>query len=183
MTEKEEKTISKFLSLVLRHQPEMIQLELSQTGWADVDELIEKCAVKNIRFTKNELKQVVQNNNKQRFAYDEENNLIRANQGHSIQIDADLKTAIPPVVLYHGTAEKNVPAIREQGITKQNRLHVHLSADQETANKIGMRHGKPFIFTVEAKQMHDEGNLFYLSENGVWLTELVLPNYLQKDEQ
>lgn len=180
MNQKEEKHISKFLSLVLRHKPEEIQLELDDSGWADIDELIAKCAKRNIRFSKDDLMQVVANNDKQRFALNLEQNKIRASQGHSIQIEPDLKVVNPPADLFHGTAEKNKASILENGITKQNRLHVHLSAEKETAIKVGSRHGKPFIFIVDTVAMLQDGYVFYLSENGVWLTDSVPSKYLKK---
>lgn len=180
MNQNEEKRISKFLSLVLRHKPEEIQLELNENGWADIDELIEKCAKRNIQFSTEDLKQVVENNDKQRFSLDLTRNKIRANQGHSIQIDPDLKEVTPPSLLYHGTTEKYKATILEHGITKQNRLHVHLSTQKETAIQVGSRHGKPFIFTVDTEAMSKDGFVFYLSENSVWLTDEVPSKYLKQ---
>lgn len=180
MNEIENKRISKFLSLILRHQPETIQLKLDENGWADVSELITKSAKGRMHFTFADLEEVVETNNKKRFAFNEDKTRIRASQGHSIDIDLDLKAAQPPDFLYHGTAEANISSILENGIEKRNRQHVHLSADKETATKVGMRHGKPVILTIRTKTMHEDGIIFYLSANGVWLTDFVDPQYINK---
>ncbi|KXH83396.1 RNA 2'-phosphotransferase [Chryseobacterium kwangjuense] len=180
MNEIENKRISKFLSLILRHQPETIQLKLDENGWADVSELITKSAKGRMHFTFADLEEVVETNNKKRFAFNEDKTRIRASQGHSIDIDLDLKAAQPPDFLYHGTAEANISSILENGIEKRTRQHVHLSADKETATKVGMRHGKPMILTIRTKTMHEAGIIFYLSANGVWLTDFVDPQYINK---
>lgn len=180
MNETEKKKISKFLSLILRHQPETIHLKLDENGWADVDELMAKSAKKNIYFTSEELDEVVETNNKQRFAFNEDKTKIRANQGHSIDVDLALTPQQPPEYLYHGTAEINIPSILEKGIEKRSRQHVHLSSDKETATKVGMRHGKPVILTIRTGLMFREGIEFYLSENGVWLTDFVDAKYISK---
>jgi len=104
--------------------------------------------------------------------------MIRASQGHSIEIDLNLQEQIPPNILYHGTAEKNITSIKEQGLIKESRHHVHLSADTETAKKVGMRYGAPVVLTINAKAMHEKGYSFFQSQNGVWLTDLVLPEYI-----
>ncbi|MFN1218350.1 RNA 2'-phosphotransferase [Chryseobacterium kwangjuense] len=180
MNEIENKRISKFLSLILRHQPETIQLKLDENGWADVSELITKSAKGRMHFNFEDLEEVVETNNKKRFAFNEDKTRIRASQGHSIDIDLDLKAAQPPDFLYHGTAEANISSILENGIEKRTRQHVHLSADKETATKVGMRHGKPVILTIRTKAMHEAGIAFYLSANGVWLTDFVDPQYINK---
>ncbi|WP_080777335.1 RNA 2'-phosphotransferase [Chryseobacterium phocaeense] len=180
MTEIENKRISKFLSLILRHQPENIQLKLDENGWADVSELITKSAKGRMHFSFEDLEEVVETNNKKRFAFNEDKTRIRASQGHSIAIDLDLKAAQPPDFLYHGTAEANISSILENGIEKRTRQHVHLSADKETATKVGMRHGKPVILTIRTKAMHEAGIIFFLSANGVWLTDFVEPQYISK---
>ncbi|CEJ67831.1 RNA 2'-phosphotransferase [Chryseobacterium oranimense G311] len=180
MNEIENKRISKFLSLILRHQPETIQLKLDENGWADVSELITKAAKGRMHFSFEDLEEVVESNNKKRFAFNEDKTRIRASQGHSIDIDLALKAVQPPDFLYHGTADSNISSILEKGIEKRNRQHVHLSADKETATKVGMRHGKPVILTIRTKEMFDNGIPFYLSANGVWLTDFVDAKYISK---
>ncbi len=179
MNEQQKKKISKFLSLVLRHKPETIHLNLDENGWAYVDELITKSRRDSYQgFTFEELDEIVGTNDKQRFIFNEDKTKIRANQGHSVAIDLALQPQQPPEFLYHGTAEVNVPSILENGIEKRSRQHVHLSQDTETATKVGMRHGKPVILTVLTGKMHEDGMLFYLSDNKVWLTDFVGPEYI-----
>jgi putative RNA 2'-phosphotransferase len=175
-----DKTLSKFLSLVLRHQPQLIELELDENGWTTVDELLEKANKngKGIQLDFERLKEIVANNDKQRFTFNETFDKIRANQGHSVDIDLALSPETPPEILYHGTTEKYIFPIKKQGLKKQKRQHVHLSIDTETAIKVGTRHGKPIILKIKALDMHQNGNFFYLSKNGVWLTEKVLPEYI-----
>lgn len=180
MTENQQKSISKFLSLVLRHQPEKIGLSLDENGWADVAELLRLSTKANIKFTIEDLINVVNENDKQRFVFSEGNTKIRANQGHSINIDLALDAIIPPKILYHGTALVNLPSILKEGIKKQNRQHVHLSEDIDTATKVGSRHGKPVVLSVNAAQMHHEGVHFYKSENNVWLTDFVDAKYIMQ---
>jgi putative RNA 2'-phosphotransferase len=180
MNEIENKRISKFLSLILRHQPETIHLQLDENGWADVNELIAKSAKSRMHFTLKELDEVVETNSKKRFAFNEGKTKIRANQGHSIDIDLALITKQPPEFLYHGTAEVNMASILEKGIEKRNRQHVHLSSDKETATKVGMRHGKPVILTIRTGEMFKDKIQFYLSDNGVWLTDFVDVKYISK---
>ncbi|MDR6459753.1 putative RNA 2'-phosphotransferase [Chryseobacterium vietnamense] len=180
MNEIEKKKISKFLSLILRHQPESIGLKLDENGWADVEELREKSARKRIYVTPEELDEVVETNNKKRFAFNEDKTMIRASQGHSIDIDLALEAIQPPEFLYHGTAEANIRSILEKGIEKRTRQHVHLSADKETATKVGMRHGKPVILTIRTGTMHQDGLNFFQSANGVWLTDFVDAKYISK---
>lgn len=173
-------SISKFISLVLRHKPEEIGLTLDSNGWADVNELIEKMNSKGGKLTLDTLQQIVDTNEKKRFAFNDDKTKIRANQGHSIEVDVELKPSIPPAILYHGTAVKNREEILQGGLHKMSRLHVHLSHEIDTATKVGARHGKPIVFVVDAKQMHTDGNKFYLSENGVWLTEHVPAKYISE---
>lgn len=180
MNEIENKKISKFLSLILRHQPETIHLKLDENGWADVSELIAKSVKNRMHFTLEELDEVVETNNKKRFAFNEDKTKIRANQGHSIDIDLALIPQQPPEFLYHGTAEVNIASILEKGIEKRNRQHVHLSSDKETATKVGMRHGKPVILTIRTGEMFKDRIQFYLSDNGVWLTDYVDVKYISK---
>ncbi|WGD33555.1 RNA 2'-phosphotransferase [Olleya sp. YS] len=174
MNTKDKKSISKFLSLVLRHQPEHIDLKLDKNGWANIEELIEKSKSKNIKFTTTDLEEIVITNDKKRFAFNEDKTKIRANQGHSLKtIDLQLKPVTPPEILYHGTVAKFIEAIKENGLQKMSRQHVHLSKDLDTAVKVGTRRGKPIILSVRALDMLNNGFLFYCSENGVWLTDNV----------
>ncbi|QKJ29422.1 RNA 2'-phosphotransferase [Mucilaginibacter mali] len=180
ISDKENKNISKFLSLVLRHQPELIGIELDENGWTDVDALIAKSGEHGVRYNIDALKHVVTTNNKQRFAFNDTFDRIRANQGHSVEVDLGYEAKIPPEVLYHGSAIKNADSILASGLEKRERHHVHLSADVATAANVGQRHGKPVIFEVTALQMHHDGMPFFLSNNGVWLTDAVPPKYLKK---
>ena len=180
MNEKDKKQISKFLSLVLRHRPEYIDLHLNENGWADVKVLIVKSKSKNMNFTCEELEEIVATNDKQRFAFNEDKTLIRANQGHSVKtIDLQLEAVKPPEFLYHGTVEKFIDSIRRTGLQKQSRQHVHLSENIETANKVGSRRGKAIILNIASGEMHKKGFEFYLSENGVWLTDHVPAEYIK----
>lgn len=164
------KPISKFLSFVLRHRPEEIGLTLDTQGWADVDELIAKAPTK-YKITRTALREVVATNDKQRFALSQNGNRIRANQGHSTNVDLALTSIEPPETLYHGTATQFLDSILVEGLKPGSRQHVHLSGDIKTASKVGQRHGKPVILTLPARLMHDAGHTFYRSENGVWLTD------------
>ncbi|QEE50002.1 RNA 2'-phosphotransferase [Flavobacterium alkalisoli] len=179
LSEKENTRISKFLSLVLRHQPEHINLSLNTNGWAKVEELITLSANAGVVFSFDELKHIVETNNKKRFAFNEDCTLIRASQGHSVAIDSGYTAQEPPEVLYHGTAIKNLDSILANGLNKGNRLHVHLSSDKATAVNVGSRHGKPVVLEVMALQMHKDGFHFYLSDNKVWLTDSVPVKYLK----
>ncbi len=170
------KTTSKFLSLILRHQPEKIGLELDSNGWAEINELIEKST--KVKLTQELIEEVVVKDNKQRFII--KDGKIRANQGHSINIDLELEAVEPPDILYHGTATRFLESIMKEGLTKQSRQHVHLSKDIETATMVGKRHGKVVILEVDAKKMFEEGYVFYLSENGVWLTDRVGVEFLRE---
>lgn len=163
---------SKFLSLVLRHQPEVIGLILDDSGWADIDTLI-RLSQAHKPLTRALIEQVVQANSKQRFAISDDGRRIRANQGHSIEVDLDLVPVTPPTLLYHGTATRFVDAIRREGLVKRSRQHVHLSADADTATAVGARHGKPAVLIVRAGEMAAAGHAFFRSENGVWLTDAV----------
>ncbi|WP_427452819.1 RNA 2'-phosphotransferase [Litorimonas sp. WD9-15] len=179
MDQNKMKAISKHLSYILRHKPDAIGLTLDPQGWADIDELISKSPK---RLTRDLISEIVENNDKQRFIISEECSRIRANQGHSISIDLGLKPTAPPDILYHGTATRFLDAILEQGLKKMNRQHVHLSADLETATKVGTRHGKVVILFVDTRAMVREGHDFYISNNGVWLTNHVPPQYLSQSE-
>ncbi|MDA0242753.1 MAG: RNA 2'-phosphotransferase [Chloroflexi bacterium] len=167
------KQISKFLSLILRHNPGKIGLTLDEQGWAEVDELMRLAAGRGPHLSRELIEEVVATNDKQRFALSEDGRLIRANQGHSIAVDLGLVPQTPPALLYHGTANKNLPSIMAQGLLPGRRQHVHLSADVETAVKVGQRHGRPIVLTVQTGAMHAAGHLFYKSANGVWLVAAV----------
>jgi putative RNA 2'-phosphotransferase len=169
---------SKFLSLVLRHQPELIGVTLDAAGWVSVDELLRACRARGRKITPDELREVVAGSDKQRFSFSEDGRRIRANQGHSVRVELGYRPSAPPDVLFHGTVEKFIPSIREGGLKKGDRHHVHLSPDEETARKVGQRRGRPFILKVESGRMHREGHQFFLSANGVWLIEHVPPEYL-----
>ena len=168
------KKISKFLSLLLRHNPQTIGLKLDTNGWADIDEIIEKS--KNIELNRALIDEVVAKNDKQRFVIKE--NKIRANQGHSIDVDLEFKSVTPPNMLYHGTATRFLDSIMKTGLTKQKRQHVHLSKEIATAIAVGKRHGKVVLLEIDSKKMFDNGYKFYLSENGVWLTDVVPVEYI-----
>jgi putative RNA 2'-phosphotransferase len=171
---------SKFLSLVLRHKPEVIGLALDENGWVTIDELLIAAETHHHPLSRAELDEIVATNDKQRFALSEDGSRIRARQGHSLNVDIGFQPQIPPPVLYHGTAVRFLPAIREQGLQKMNRQHVHLSSTVETARSVGMRHGKTAVLLVRAAEMHTNGFTFYLSENGVWLTHTVPYEYLEE---
>lgn len=171
--------ISKYLSKYLRHQPEQIGIKLTSGGWVAVDELLEACQNHSFPISRIELNEVVAKNNKKRFSFDSTGTLIRANQGHSVEIDLQLEPAIPPDVLYHGTGQGAVAAILSEGLRKMSRHHVHLSQDISTAKNVGARHGFPVVFAVDSAAMHEAGYRFYCSENGVWLVDCVPPKYLQ----
>ncbi|MBD3886535.1 RNA 2'-phosphotransferase [Phormidium tenue FACHB-886] len=170
--------ISKYLSKHLRHTPERLGLTLASGGWVRVDELLSACVAHQFLITRAELEEVVIANDKQRFSFDETKTRIRANQGHSVEVDLQLEPQIPPDILYHGTGEQSVPVILQSGLLKMSRHHVHLSKDMETARKVGMRHGRPVILRIDAAIMQQAGFTFYCSDNGVWLVEEVPPQYL-----
>lgn len=170
--------LSKFLSLVLRHKPEALNIQLDKNGWADLDDLLAKLQAQGKNATQSDIEELVRTNNKQRFKLDLDNRRIRANQGHSITVDLEMQAIAPPALLYHGTATKNIPSIQQTGLQKRNRQHVHLSADKATAINVGSRHGKPIILVIDAAQMHADGLHFYQSENGVWLTDAVAVQYI-----
>jgi putative RNA 2'-phosphotransferase len=178
-TEQEINSISKFLSLVLRHQPEFIGLTLNDEGWANVDDLLRLSAQHGQIITKDILNVVVDTNNKKRFAFSDDRQFIRASQGHSIEVSLGYQTQTPPEILYHGTAIQSVHSIFATGLHKQKRQHVHLSADIETATKVGQRHGKPAILEVYTGDMFRQGYLFFLSANGIWLTDHVPAEFIK----
>ena len=175
------KSSSKFLSLILRNKPEVIGITLDEHGWADVDELIEGVA-KTRSFSMETLEEIVQSDVKQRYSFNSDKTLIRANQGHSIPVDVELPEVIPPETLYHGTGAKFVASIEQQGLLPMSRLYVHLSANENTAREVGRRHGKPVVFEVLSGQMANDGFTFYRSVNGVWLTKAVPVKYLKHSQ-
>ena len=179
MEDDKKKKIGKFISLVLRHSPETIGLKLDENGWADVKELIEKSKTKKYFFSFDDLVEIVETNDKKRYSFNDKKTKIRANQGHSIDVDLNLQPIEPPAYLYHGTATRFVGSIRKEGILKGSRQHVHLSKDKETATKVGIRHGKPEVLTIRSGKMYEDGVLFYQSDNGVWLTDYVDPKYIE----
>ena len=171
--------ISKFIALILRHKPEVIGITLDEHGWAKVDELIEGVN-KTHHLTMELLEDIVRLDEKKRYSFNEDKTLIRANQGHSVPVDVGLRQATPPTVLYHGTGEKFVASIDHMGLIPKTRLYVHLSSDYCTAVKVGSRHGKAVVYTVDTVSMVSDGCVFFVSENGVWLTESVPAKYLKK---
>ncbi|AXE31878.1 RNA 2'-phosphotransferase [Chromobacterium phragmitis] len=174
---------SRFLSLVLRHQPDAIDLKLDAQGWADIDELLARMAAKGKPLRRAQLEDIVRDSDKQRFAISEDGLRIRANQGHSIRVDLGLQPCEPPGTLYHGTATRFLDAILSEGLRPGSRQHVHLSADWATAHAVGSRHGKPAVLTVDAKAMREAGLAFCRSDNGVWLTSHVPPRFLAQSPQ
>lgn len=174
------KDISKFISLVLRHKPDVIGIELDKSGWADLRELIDRSNAHrpNMAMTMENVLDVVENNDKKRFVISEDGTRIRAAQGHSIDVELELKKSIPPFKLYHGTVERFLDAIKGKGLMKMNRHHVHLSNDSATATNVGSRRGKPIVLEINARAMSADGYAFYLSDNGVWLTDHVPPEYI-----
>lgn len=171
--------VSKFLSLVLRHQPDIIGMEFEPGGWLDIDQLIENANQRGRQLDRKLLLDVVATNDKKRFAISEDGAKIRASQGHSVStVELGMTPTAPPEQLFHGTVKKFLTSIQEEGLSKQNRNHVHLSADQLTAEKVGQRRGHPIILLVNSGQMHRDGWPFFLSENNVWLTDTVPVKYL-----
>lgn len=170
--------LSKYISLVLRHRPGMISLVLDEAGWADVDALLVGMQQHGYSIDHAQLERVVAENDKQRFAFNAEHTRIRANQGHSVQVQLGLAVRIPPDLLYHGTAAKNIESIRKYGLLKGKRHAVHLSPDIDTARKVGQRHGQPVVLAIQAGRMAVDGFEFTCSQNGVWLVERVPPEYI-----
>jgi putative RNA 2'-phosphotransferase len=179
MVDKQLIHISKFLSKHLRHQPERLGLTLEPGGWVEVRLLLDACERNQFPVSLEQLQEVVRLNDKQRFSFDDTGTRIRANQGHSVEVDLQLVPTPPPPLLYHGTAETSLASILEGGLQKMLRHHVHLSAESSTARKVGMRHGKPVVLIVDAAAMMEDGFEFYRSENGVWLVDHVPPRYIR----
>lgn len=171
--------ISKFIALILRHKPETIGITLDEHGWAKVDELIDGIS-KTYVFNMEMLEEIVRTDKKGRYSFSEDKTLIRANQGHSINVDVELEEKEPPEFLWHGTGEKFISGIDTEGLIPKSRLYVHLSKDEDTALQVGARHGKPVLYRVLSGKMYKDGYVFYLSQNGVWLTKKVPLEYLEK---
>ena len=169
---------SKFLSLVLRHRPELIGIELDPQGWVAIDVLLARCTARGRSLSRDELLEIVATSPKRRFALSDDGERIRANQGHSVEVDLGLAPREPPDVLFHGTVAAALPAIRAEGLARMDRHHVHLSADEATAKLVGSRRGAPVVLRIDAKAMHRDGHVFFVADNGVWLTDHVPPQYL-----
>lgn len=172
-------SVSKFLSLILRHDPAKIGLKLDPQGWTSINDLLAKMARSGRHLSYEYLLDLVANNDKSRFTISTDGRFIRAAQGHSVEVDLGLAPLEPPEILYHGTARRFLPAIFEDGLQPQSRQQVHLSADAETALKVGQRHGKPAILRVAAREMAAQGHRFFQADNGVWLTDEVPPKFLR----
>jgi putative RNA 2'-phosphotransferase len=172
--------VSKYVSLVLRHDPAAGGITLDEEGWTSVAELLAGASARGLDVSPAELREVVRASDKQRFALSPDGLRIRANQGHSVAVDLGLAPQAPPAELFHGTVERFVPSILAEGLRKQARQHVHLSSDVETARRVGTRRGAPVVLRVDAAGMHTEGLVFFRSENGVWLTEAVPPRFIER---
>jgi putative RNA 2'-phosphotransferase len=172
---------SKFLSYVLRHKPEAIGIKLDENGWANIGELIIKgnSSSEASNLDRSLIREVIENSNKQRFDISEDGQSIRANQGHSIEVDLQLETVTPPEYLYHGTATRFLGSILVEGLKLQKRQHVHMSTDIGTAFNVGQRYGSPVILKIKALHMHEQGFEFFRSKNDIWLTDVVPIYYLE----
>jgi len=179
MDEKARTKVSKFLSFVLRHDPGAIGIRLDRRGWVDIHDLLRQCQAQGHRISRPDLDEVVATSPKRRFAISADRLRIRANQGHSTEVDLDYEAAAPPEILYHGTITANLDSIRSQGLERKRRHHVHLSPDLETARDVGARRGRPVMLRIFAGRMQSDGHLFFLAANGVWLTAAVPPTYIE----
>ncbi len=179
MNDKGKVKTSKFLSLILRHEPERVGLRLDSAGWAGVDELLAAVNRHGVSLTLEELKHVVAINDKKRFEFSEDGSRIRASQGHSVEVDLQYAPETPPEFLYHGTPEKFVESIRASGLNKGERHDVHLSPDAATAIKVGQRRGKPVVLRIRAGEMHRAGHQFRRSANNVWLVDFVPAGFIE----
>lgn len=169
---------SKFISFVLRHKPEVIGITLSKSGWVNVNTLLEQLNKHKNPITLTELYDIVNTNNKKRFEFSDDKTQIRATQGHTVKVDLDLPVSIPPDILYHGSVEKYMKSINENGLTKQKRHAVHLSSEISTAVDVAKRRGVPVLLIVDSKQMVKDGYKFYLTKNNVWLTDNIPTKYI-----
>ena len=179
MNEKEAIRTSKFLSLILRHEPQQVGITLDEAGWVGVQELLEAVNRHGVKLTLDELKYVVDTNTKKRFAFSEDGQRIRASQGHSVEVDLQYSPQTPPEILYHGTATRFLDSIRKDGLKSMARHDVHLSAETKMTIQVGGRHGKPVLLTIRAGDMHRAGNVFKCSANGVWLVSQVPPEFIE----
>jgi putative RNA 2'-phosphotransferase len=173
---------SRYLAMILRHRPEELGLTLDSAGWVSVPVLKDACIDHGIAFDFDELDEIVRTNNKQRFEFSSDKGRIRARQGHSVEVELGYEPEKPPEVLYHGTAKSSLAAIRRDGLLKMQRHHVHLSADAETARNVGGRHGSAVVLLVRSEKMASEGVEFFRTENGVWLTSHVPPEFIMFGE-
>jgi len=183
MTDKGIIRTSKFLSLILRHEPQRVGLKLDSAGWVGVTELLEAVNRNGVSLTLEQLKHVVATNDKKRFAFSEDGQRIRASQGHSMEVDLQYEPQTPPELLYHGTPERFVESIRSTGLNKGQPHHVHLSPDAQRAAKVGQRRGHPVVLTIRSGEMHHQGHVFYRSANGVWLVDHVPPAFIASDDE
>ena len=170
--------VSKYISLILRHKPETIGISLDEHGWANVKDLIDGVN-KTHKLDMKMLEEIVATDDKQRYSFNEDKTMIRANQGHSIDVDVELEEAVPPEMLWHGTGVKYMKSIDTEGLIPKSRLYVHLSTDPNTAMDVGKRHGAPMIYCIDALKMYEDGYKFYKSKNGVWLTKHVPTEYFR----
>lgn len=178
MTPEQTIRTSKFLSLVLRHQPEKVGIHLDEAGWTSVEALLIGCAQAGKTLRRETLKHIVDTNPKKRFEYSADRTRIRASQGHSVEVDLQYEVKAPPAILYHGTATRFLDSIREKGLLKMQRHQVHLSAETRMTMQVGARHGIPVLLQIQAEAMHQQGHLFYQSTNGVWLVDHVPPEFI-----
>jgi putative RNA 2'-phosphotransferase len=182
MDASELKSVSKNLSYVLRHRPDSVGLSLDANGWVAVSDLIDAFLLSGKSLSEELLAAVVAGNDKQRFEFNDDRTQIRARQGHSVPVDLAYAPALPPELLYHGTARHNLESIFESGLLKGRRHHVHLSTNKATMLQVAMRHGKPVILLVHAQRMYADGHVFFVTGNNVWLTDHVPPAYLAVEE-
>jgi putative RNA 2'-phosphotransferase len=173
------KNVSKFLSLVLRHRPDQIGIELDANGWVSVAELIEKSKRASQSLSSELIQEIVRTSDKQRFALSDDGKMIRANQRHSVAVDLALLPEEPPIFLFHGTATRFIESIKKEGLKPMGRQHVHLSVDSVTATRVGQRHGKPVILKIRAGDLWASGHTFFVSDNGVWLTDALSPQWIE----
>jgi len=172
-SKKDNISLGKYMALILRHNPEKAGIVLDKNGYAKVNELLS-----HLKIPMEQLEEIVETNNKRRYAFNDNKTLIRASQGHSIDIDLGYESKIPPRILFHGTSTNKLDLLMREGLKKMNRQHVHLSRDKDTATNVGQRHGKPVILIVDTEKMVEDGHKFYLSDNNVWLTDNVPRQYL-----
>ncbi len=176
------KKISKRLSYVLRHAPQTIDLELEENGWVQVDLLLRQFAKNGVKVDREKLNEVVGTNDKQRFEFSEDGSRIRARQGHSVEVDLGYEAKEPPEFLWHGTAERNLKSISVNGLHKASRHHIHMSENRELMLEVGRRHGKATLVKIDALNMHKAGHEFFLTDNAVWLTDVVPVEFLTLPE-